>query len=212
MDKENNKIIPQKKAAKNKEKSAKKPLNTGGIFGLPHILMGVGILAGYGIVPLLLSVFRRIICNASTGGGVAGNFVSADICFLFSTLAALVIYVAVSCFAYKNLGGALRFLGVVFVSTGIISLVKKFIEIIVSAIGSIFIKSYVGFDGVLDAISANSVIPGIIVDFVFILGHAVVAAALGVAILVLISKLAGPMKSRKSKKAEKKEKAESVTK
>lgn len=210
MDKENNKNIPQKKAVKNKEKSAKKPLNIGGIFGLPHILMGVGILAGYGFVPLLLSVFRRIICNASTGGGVAGNFVSADICFLFSTLAALVIYVAVSCFAYKNLGGALRFLGVVFLSTGIISLVKKFIEIIVSAIGSIFIKSYVGFDGVLDAISANSVIPGIIVDFVFILGHAVVAAALGVAILVLISKLAGPMKSRKSKKAEKKEKAEAT--
>lgn len=209
MANENITQTPQKNAVKNKEKPAKKPSKSGGIFGLPHILMGVGILVGYGVVPTVLNVFRRIICGVSSGGGVAGNFISADICFLFSTLAAIVIYVALACFSYKNLGGALRFLGVVFVSTGIISIVKKFIEIIVSAIGAIFIKSYVGFDGVLDAISQKSVIPGVIVDVIFILGHAVVAAALGVAILILISKLAGPMK-KKEKKTDKK--PEAVTK
>ena len=212
MENENIKQTPQKSAVKNKEKPAKKPMNIGGIFGLPHILMGVGIFVGYGIVPMVLSVFRRIICSISSGGGVAESFISADICFLFSTLAAMVIYIALSCFAYKNLGGALRFLGVVFVSTGIISLVKKFIEIIVSAIGAIFIKSYVGFDGVLDAISSKSVIPGVILDSIFILGHAFGAAALGVAVLMLISKLAGPMKKKKEKKITKKEKAEAVTK
>jgi len=62
---------------------------------------------------------------------------------------------------------------------------------------------------VLDAISQKSVIPGVIVDGIFILGHAVVAAAIGVALLVLISRLAGPMK-KKEKKADKK--AETVTK
>ena len=210
MANENITQTPQKNAVKNKEKPAKKPSKLSGAFGLPHILMGVGILAGYGIVPMVLSVFRRIICGVSSGGGVAGNFIAADICFLFSTLAALVIYIALACFAYKNLGGALRFLGVAFVSTGVISIVKIFIEIIVSAIGAIFIKSYVGFDGVLDAISSKSIIPGVIVDVIFILGHAVVAAALGVAILMLISKLAGPMKKKKEKKADKK--PEAVTK
>lgn len=211
MANENVKQSPQKDAVKNKEKPAKKPSKLGGIFGLPHIMMGVAILLGYGVVPTVLSVFRRIICSFSDGGGVAGNFISADICFLFSTLAALVIYVALACFAYKNLGGALRFLGVVFLSTGIISLVKKFIEIIVSAIGAIFIKSYVGFDGVLDAISSKSVIPGVIVDIIFIMGHAVVAALLGVAVLMLISKLAGPMKKKKKEKKTEK-KAEPITK
>lgn len=203
MENQNIKQNTQNETVKNK----KKPSKLNGIFGLPHILMGAGILVGYGFVPMVFSAIQRIICGTD---GVALNFLAGDIFFLISSLIALVIYIAVSCFAYRNLGGALRFLGVVFVTTGIVGIIEKFVGIIVSAIGAIFIKSYVGYDGVLDAISTKSVIPGIIVDSLFIFGYGVVAAAIGIALLMLISKLSVPMKKKKAKKEEKKANAEAV--
>lgn len=173
---------------KNKPEKKRKPAKGG--FGLPHILIAASIILSNAVLPIA----SNLVYNIITGFGETQNYLFEDISSILVMIATLAIYAVCGYFAFKNLGGLLRFIGTAFVATSIANTLATLVSMPVKGIAAIFVKQYLHYQ---DPAGMGMVL-GTVFTYLSHIFFGLVAAAIGVLLLLLISKRVPSAKKKKA--------------
>lgn len=171
--------------------------------GKQHIFMAVSIFLGSAIIPLITglisNLFLRLITSVSASyyydySSTFYGYAVSDIINAFSGVLVAAVYVLFAYLAYKNIRGAACFVGVVFVSKAAASLLTGILQAVVDLIIALVLNGNSYPSDYAAATGARSIIV-----YVLMFVGAIIAAVIGVLLLMIIEK--GKLNIKFKKKA-----------
>ncbi len=170
--------------------------------GKQHIFMAISIFLGSAIIPLITglisSLFLSLITSVSASyyydySTTFYGYAVSDIINAFSGVFAAAVYVLFAYLVYKNIRGAACFVGIVFVSKAAASLLTGIIQAVVDLIIALVLNGNSYSSDYAAATGARSII-----IYVLMFVGAIIAAVIGVILLMIVEKGKLNFKSKKA--------------
>ena len=167
-----------------------------------HIFMAASIFLGSAIIPLITGLISSLLLSLITSVSASYyydysstfyGYAVSDIINAFSGVLVAAVYVLFAYLVYKNIRGAACFVGIVFVSKAVASLLTGIIQAVVDLIIGLVLNGNSYPSDFAAATGARSIIM-----YVLMFVGAIIAAVIGVLLLMIVEKGKLNFKSKKA--------------
>jgi len=173
-------------------------------FGLPQVFMIIAVILAEGIIPLISSLSNLFVPTVSAfiqqffdfdeEAVFATSTAVSNILSLIISLLIIAVYFLFAYLAYKSIGGAVCFLGTVFVAQKISWLLIGYLPAVISSISSVTMAIDYKVYSVISLAGSGI---GIIIDII----ETVIAVAVGILLLMLVEKKLSLTRKKKEKES-----------